>query len=156
MKPQSASFWHFNKISKGGDDVKTQRHIESKLIKVKAPTREPGTILRRTDFKNYLGGHGTFYQFDNDHFPSELLDAKPGDHLSIVLHNLHTDQLDEVAFKLEGRSKINEKCILIHGYIDDIEGCFQIEFEYLLDKPLESYILVCASALPDYNCFSRL
>ena len=44
-----------------------RRFNEDYPIKVKVPKREPGSILRRTDFK-YLNGHGTFYRFDKDHF----------------------------------------------------------------------------------------
>lgn len=132
------------------------KFIESKIIKVKAPERAPGSILRRTDFKNYLNGHGTFYRFDKDHFPDGLLSAKRGDHLSLVLYNLHTDQLDKVVFRLDGRSKISETCIWLNGYIDSIEHCFEIKIRYHIERPMKSHILVFASALPDYNCFSRL
>lgn len=132
------------------------KFIESEIIKVKAPNRAPGSILRRTDFKNYLNGHGTFYQFDKDHFPDDLLSAKKGNRLSLVLYNLHTDQLDEIIFKLDTRSKISETCIWLNGYIDNTKHCFAIKIRYYIDRPLKSKILVYASALPDYDCFSRL
>ncbi len=118
------------------------------LRKVKAPERAPGEILRRTDFR-YMDGHGTFYRFDKDHFPHNLLDKKWGDHTSVVLYNLHTDQLDEVKFEVQGRSYIGKHYIWLRGFIDDIvDGCFAIKIEYRLDKPLESEILVYASARP--------
>lgn len=131
--------------------------IGSQPIKVKAPKRAPDSVLRRTDF-NYMEGHGTFYQFDKEHFPKNLLNAKPGDRLSVVLYNLHTDQLDEVVFKLEGYSEISEKCTWVHGYIDNIKDCFRIKFRYYLDRPLESQILVYASAppAPGYDFLWRL
>ena len=42
------------------------KYLEAEVIKVKA--EKSGAIFRRTDF-TYLGGHGTFYQFDAHHFP---------------------------------------------------------------------------------------
>lgn len=147
------------KMNKDGTIIhipdKNQRYLESEIIKFDAPEREPGLIVRRTDFK-YIHGHGTFYRFDEEHFPENLLDVKPGDHVSLVLYNLNTDQLDEVVFKVEGTSKVGKQCVWIKGFIDDIEGCFEIKIEYFLDKPLESYILVFASAPPYYGCFDRL
>ena len=132
-----------------------RKRIEAYPIKVKAPEREPGSIVRRTDFK-YLNGHGTFYRFDKNHFPKNLLNAKAGDHFCVVLYNLHTDQLDEVAFKVESSYPVGDYCIKIRGYIDDIEGCFEISIDYFLDNPMKSRILVSASALPDYGYFDRI
>ncbi len=124
-------------------------------IKVKAPEREPGSVLRRTDF-HYLNGHGTFYRFDKDHLPENILSVKYGDHVSLVLYNLHTDQLDEVVFTVESTCYLSEGCLRIRGFIDDIDDCFAIKIEYELEKPLKSYILVFASARPDYKLFERL
>lgn len=45
--------------------------------------------------------------------------------MNIVLYNLHTDQLDEVVFRVESNYSLDEKYIDIRGYIDDIEGCFK-------------------------------
>ena len=132
-----------------------RKYIEAYPTKVKAPEREPGSIVRRTDFK-YMNGHGTFYRFDKEHFTESILNAKAGDHLIVVLYNLHTDQLDEVAFRVESKCPLGDKYIDIRGYIDDIEGCFEISIEYFLDNPMKSRILVSASALPDYNCFERI
>ena len=132
-----------------------RKRIEAYPIKVKAPEREPGSIVRRTDFK-YLNGHGTFYRFDKNHFPKNLLNAKAGDHFCVVLYNLHTDQLDEVAFKVESSYPVGDYCIKIRGYIDDIEGCFEISIDYFLDYPIKSRILVFAGALPDYGYFDRI
>lgn len=124
-------------------------------IKVKAPERAPSSVLRRTDF-NYMEGHGTFYKFTEEHFSEKnLLSTKPGDRLSVILYNLHTDQLDEVVFELESCSKINEKIIEIRGYIADIEDCFRIKIDYYPDRPFKSYILVYASAPSDYSCYSH-
>ena len=132
-----------------------RKYIEAYPTKVKAPEREPGSIVRRTDFK-YMNGHGTFYRFDKEHFTESILNAKAGDHLILVLYNLHTDQLDEVAFRVESKCPLGDKYIDIRGYIDDIEGCFEISIDYFLDNPMKSRILVSASALPDYNCFNRI
>jgi len=131
-----------------------QKFVGTEPRKVKAPKRPPGSILRRTDFK-YMGGHGTFYRFDKKHFPRDLLSAKPNDRLSVVLYNLHTDQLDEVIFNFKSRSKIGENCFRLRGYIADIKECYQIKFRYFPDRPLESHILVYASAPPDYSFFTR-
>lgn len=125
-------------------------HFESNLIKIKED-REPGTILRRTDF-NYLGGHGTFYRFDKNHFPNNLLDAKPKDHVSLVLHNLHTNQLDEVVFELRSQLKISDKCIRLRGHINNLVSYYDIKIEYYVNRPMESHILVYASAPPYYGC----
>lgn len=125
------------------------KFLEAYPIKVKAPPREPGTILRRTDF-NYLDGHGTFYQFNENYLPDSLFNAKRGDHLSVVLRNLHTDQLDEVVFELQGYSETGKNYTWIRGFIDDSEDCFAIKIEYRHDNPLDSYILVYASARPYY------
>ena len=76
--------------------------------------------------------------------------------MNIVLYNLHTDQLDEVVFRVESNYSLDEKYIDIRGYIDDIEGCFEISIEYSLKNPKKSQILVSASAPPDYSCFNRL
>lgn len=130
------------------------KFLEAYPIKVKAPEREPGSILRRTDFE-YMNGHGTFYQFDINHFPDNFLDAKEGDIIKLVLYNLHTDQLDEVVFTLRSRFNVGEKYIYFIGQIDDIADYWEIEIDYYLDRPLESYILVCASAPPDYGCYFR-
>ena len=54
-------------------------HIEEK--------RDPNSVVRRTDF-NYLGGHGTFYTFDENHFP-DLLCKEVGDRVSLIFRNLH-------------------------------------------------------------------
>ena len=132
-----------------------RRYIEAYPTKVQAPEREPGAIVRRTDFK-YMNGRGTFYRFDKEHFPDSILNAKAGDHLIVVLYNLHTDQLDEVAFRVESKCPLGDNYIVIRGYIDDIEGCFEISIEYSLKNPKKSQILVSASAPPDYSCFNRL
>ena len=143
-------------LTQGGKQVEKVRYYVPGPIKVKAPEREPGAIPRRTDFKNYLDGHGTVYRFDKDHLPNNLLDAKFKDHLIMILYNIHTDQLDEVAFELESQSEINEDFVWIRGFIDDIDDCFQIKIEYDVKEPLKSYILVYASARPDYRYFERL
>lgn len=132
------------------------RFVEDYPIKIRLRDREPGTIVRRTDF-NYLKGHGTFYRFDEDHFPINLLNKKSGDHVSLVLYNIHTEQLDEVVFTLRGKSNVGEYCVYLSGPIDDCaDGYFEIKIRYYLDRPLESNILVFASAAPDYDCFKRL
>lgn len=131
------------------------RFVEDYPIKIRLPEREAGSIARRTDF-DYLNGHGTFYRFDVDHFPINLLDEKLGSHVSLILDNIHTEQLDEVVFTLTGKSHVGEKCVYLHGVIDDIDGYYEIRIEYDLDRPTESYILVSASAPPEYNCFDRL
>ena len=97
-----------------------QMFLEAYPEKVKAPERPQGSVLRRLNF-NYMNGHGTFYRFDEEHFPEHLLKAETGDHVSVVLYNLHTDQLDEVVFKLEERYDAGEKCIYLRGPIDDIK-----------------------------------
>ena len=74
----------------------------------------------------------------------------------LVLYNLHTDQLDEVAFRVESKCPLGDKYIDIRGYIDDIEGCFEISIDYFLDYPIKSRILVFAGALPDYGYFDRI
>ena len=129
--------------------------LEAYPEKVKAPERPQGSVLRRLDF-NYMNGHGTFYRFDEEHFPEHLLKAETGDHVSVVLYNLHTDQLDEVVFKLEERYYTGEKCIYLRGPIDDIKDYYVIKFEYYTERPMDTYILVYRSAPPDYSCFSRL
>ena len=131
------------KLSKAIKPAKTQALINAK------------SICRRTDF-NYMNGHGTFYRFDQAHFPNTILDKSPGEHLSVVLYNTHTKELDEVVFELEGYSKLGKKCIWIHGFIDDIKDCFRIKFEYRIDEPLKSQILVYMSARPDYGILRRL
>ena len=136
-------------------EIDKKRDIEPILIKVKAPERKPGSVLRRTNFR-YLNGRGTFYKFDKDHFPDNILNAKYEELVSVVLYNLHTDQLDKVVFELDGYSRVGKKYIWIRGFIADIEDCFEIKIEYFLDNPLESRILVYASARPDYSVFKRL
>ena len=126
------------------------KYVEDYPIKVRLPEREPGSIVRRTDF-NYLNGHGTFYRFDEDHFPLDLLNAKREDHVSVVLYNIHTDQLDEVVFSQINKSPFGDHCVWIHGFIDDIKECFEIRIQYYYDDPLESKILVFASAPPFYG-----
>lgn len=132
-----------------------RRFVESYPIKVKAPEREFGSIVRRTDF-SYMNGHGTFYRFDKDHFPDNLFKTKEGDRISVVLYNIHTDQLDEVVFIMQSYRNVGENCIDIRGYIADIEKYYEIEISYYKNRPLKSYILVFASAQPDYRCFDRL
>lgn len=132
------------------------RFVEDYPIKLRLRDREPGIIIRRTDF-NYMKGHGTFYRFDEDHFPIDLLNNKMGDHVSLVLYNIHTEQLDEVVFTLSSKSTMSEDCVYLIGPIDDsASGYFEIKIRYYLDRPLESKILVFASAAPDYDCFKRL
>ena len=132
------------------------RFVEDYPIKIKLRDRESGSISRRTDF-NYLKGHGTFYRFDEDHFPIDLLNNKMGDHVSLVLYNIHTEQLDEVVFTLSSKSTMGEYCVYLSGPIDDSAGgYFEIKIRYNLDRPLKSHILVFASAAPDYDCFKRL
>ncbi len=125
----------------------------SNLIKVEEK-REPGTIARRTDF-NYLDGHGTFYKFDKKYFPSDLLDTEEGDRVSLVLRNLHTNNLDEVVFDTISKFKVGEKSIWFRGHIVDSEDYYGIKIEYYINRPLESYILVHASGHPFYDIFSR-
>ena len=90
-------------------------------------------------------------------FPEHLLDAKSGDDLKLILYNLHTDELDEVSFKLKSHFKVGEKSIWLRGQMDNTQDhYYEIKIEYDLEKPLESHILVFASAPPDYSCFLRL
>lgn len=118
--------------------MKTGRNkFIASLRKVDEPDREPGSILRRTDF-NYMDGHGTFYLFDKDHFPDNLLDAQIGDHLSLVLYNLHTNHLDEVVFELIGKFKVGEKNVWFRGHILGSEDYYAIKIEYFLNRPLDS------------------
>ncbi len=127
-------------------DIEKNKFIAG-LIKVDEPDREPGSIVRRTDF-NYLGGHGTFYLFDKEHFPDDLLDAKTGDQISLVLHNLHTGNLDEVVFEIISKFKVGEKNVWFRGHILGSEDYYAIKIEYFLNRPLDSYILVYASGAP--------
>ncbi|MBR3246613.1 hypothetical protein IKF87_01885 [Candidatus Saccharibacteria bacterium] len=115
--------------------------------KIKAPRRAPGEILRRTDF-DYMDGHGTFYQFNKDHFPKNLLKTKWGEHVDVVLYNLHTEQLDRVKFEVLGNFQMGENNVWLRGFVDDIDDCYAIKIEYNLKKPLESHILVYGSARP--------
>lgn len=131
------------------------KFLEGMPIKVKAPEREPGTIPRRTDF-TYMNGRGTFYRFDGEHFPKSLLRTKRGDEVKLIMYNLHTDQLDEVAFKLISRFSIGEKYFRFLGEVDAEGHYFEIRIDYFLPRPLESHILVFASAPRDYSCFQRL
>ncbi|MBQ3290840.1 MAG: hypothetical protein IJH43_00515 [Mogibacterium sp.] len=130
--------------------IEPERQIGGEYIKFEAPERPPGSIERRTDF-NYMFGHGTFYKFVEEYFPDNLLTSKKGEHLSLVLYNLNTDQLDEVVFEKTSQHEVGPKSIWIHGYIDDIEDCFEIKIEYYLNRPLESYILVFASGRPYFG-----
>ena len=133
-------------------------YIERHPIKFKAPPRPEGSIVRRTDFE-YLGNnHGTFYQFDKDHFREldDVLNGKKGERFSLVLMNCHTDQLDEVVFELEFCSRVGDYVVVITGFIADIVDCWEIEIRYYLRHPLESKILVFASGRPDYNIWDHL
>ena len=115
-------------------------HIEEK--------RDPNSVVRRTDF-NYLGGHGTFYTFDENHFP-DLLCKEVGDRVSLIFRNLHTGNLDEVVFDIVDKNKVSSNCIFIQGYIVGSEDCYAIRIEYNIKNPLVSYILVYASGRPLY------
>ena len=123
---------------------------DRELFKFDAPERPAGSIERRTDF-NYMHGHGTFYRFVEEYFPDDLLTYKWGDHTSVVLYNLNTDQLDEVSFEFAGTSVLGKHYRWIRGFIDGCEDCWAIKIEYYLDKPLESHILVYASARPYFG-----
>jgi hypothetical protein len=123
------------------------RPYDSEPLKVDVPERPEGSIERRTDFR-YLQGHGTFYRFVEEYFPDDLLTYKWGDHTSLVLYNLNTDQLDEVAIEFAGTSEIGKNYKWIRGFVDGCEGCWAIKIEYYLKKPLDSEILVYASARP--------
>lgn len=132
--------------------------LENHPIKVKAPPRPKGSVVRRTNFE-YIGhNHGTFYKFDKDHFKGldNVLRGKKGDRFRLVLMNQHTDQLDEVEFELEFCSRVSDEIVVITGFIADIVDCWEIEIRYHLHKPEESYILVFASARPDYKALSGL
>ena len=107
-------------------------HIEEK--------RDPNSVVRRTDF-NYLGGHGTFYTFDENHFP-DLLRKEVGDRVSLIFRNLHTGNLDEVVFDIVDKNKVSSNCIFFQGYIVGSEDCYALRIEYNIKNPLVSYILV--------------
>ena len=112
-------------------------HIEEK--------RDPDSVVRRVDFKN-LGGHGTFYTFDENHFP-DLLRKEVGDRVSLIFRNLHTGNLDEVVFDIVDKYQLGN-CILMQGYIVGSEDCYAIKIEYNIKRPLASYILVYARGRP--------
>ena len=46
--------------------------VRPSVRKAEVPERAPGSISRRTDF-NYMGGHGTFYRFDEENMPDMLV-----------------------------------------------------------------------------------
>ena len=129
--------------------------VRPSVRKAEMPERAQGSVVRRIDF-NYMGGHGTFYRFDEENMPDNLFGARRGDHLTTILYNLNTDQLDEVVFELESYSKISENCTWIYGYIVGSKDCYQIKIRYYHDRPLKSNILVSASARPDYDYIARL
>lgn len=114
-----------------------------------APPREPGSIERRMDFM-YMDGHGTFYRFDEAHYDEGFLNAVSGSHVTLVLYNLHTDQLDEVVFELHGYQKVGENHLYVTGCIAEISDYFRIKINVFLPNPMKSHILVYRCAKPDY------
>ena len=115
-----------------------------------APPREPGSVEHRSDFM-YMGGHGTFYKFDENYYNESFLNAQKGDLITLVLYNLNTEQLDEITFELESRRKVGKKYVDITGYIADSIECFRITIDFFIPEPPESQILVYASARPYYG-----
>lgn len=133
-------------------DKRSTKYLERSPRHFEVSPRKPGSIKKRTDFM-YMGGHGTFYRFDEKHYDENFLNAKEGDRIDLILFNLNTGQLDEVAFNLIGYEKIGEKHLYITGSIADSVDYFQIKIEYFLPNPLQSFIKVYASAKPDYSFY---
>lgn len=129
--------------TKGGDDMAI-------IAKVQGQKREPESVARRTDFE-YMGGHGTFYRMPKEYFEEnrqKLFGAKRGDHLELVLYNLHTEQLDEVALELLESFDLSDRTHIFIGKMIDAQNYWEIKLDWYYMNPINTNILVYASAQP--------
>lgn len=106
-------------------------------------------VVLRTDFHRYLGGKGggTFYQIEEGYFSEEsLFSADVGSRATLVLRNIHTENLDKIVFDVTERYHEGDFEIWC-GYTAT-EDSYAVRIEYKAAKPQDSYILVYASGRP--------